>query len=417
MGWTAYDASVTPWSTSNARSRLLAWSIIGIVGWLGAIAIGAALWSAEPRSAGFDWELIVDAGRRVTAGLSPYDPDLLAGQAHLVAVDLFYSYPPPVAQAAAFVAGVPTLASLLALDGLAVIGAALVAAILARARPDLRGLDVVLPTVAVLPLLFPVTVALIFGNVDVLYPLVYGTLLLSAVGAGSGRVTTVAGGIALAVAAMAKIHPGGIALWLLVRGSRERRNRMEPRSWVVLLVALAAGLVILVTSLLVGGGGPWQDYLRVIGVAADADVVVRANIGPAAQVALAAGLDADAARGLYFVTLSAALGVTIAAAWRIADTMLSLAIGATASLILLPITWFHYPSALIPFAVAAIIRSAGGARPSRVIVLVFLAGLVASLTIVLPVAVWIAVGLVIAAVAESRPAAQPTPSGLPVATA
>ncbi|HEY4632930.1 MAG TPA: glycosyltransferase family 87 protein [Candidatus Limnocylindrales bacterium] len=396
---------MTAGAIANARFRVLLWSIVGAVAWLGALAIGATLWQADPRAAGFDWELVVEAGRRVSAGLSPYDPALLAGTADLAALDLFYSYPPPVAQAAALLAGVPSLVSLLVLDGVAVLGVALVTATLARGRPGLRPTEVALSTVAILPLLFPVTVALVFGNVDVLYPLVYGAVLLGSVAAGSGPVTAIAGGIALALATVAKIHPGGIGAWLLVRGLRERREGSTPRSWAILTSAIATGLIVVVASLFVGGVGPWMDYLRVIGAVSGADVIVRSNIGPAAQLALVAGLDATAARAVYVATVAAGLFVTAWAAWRVRDVVLSLAIGSVASLILLPITWYHYPPALLPFAVAAILRS-GAPVSGRVVALVFAAGVVASLAIALPVAVWAAVALVIAAVAISDPGRQ-----------
>jgi hypothetical protein len=397
---------------AERRARITAWAVIGVIGWVGAVLVGAVLWNAEPRAAGFDWQLIVDAGARVAAGTSPYDPALLTGAPGLEAVDLFYSYPPPVAQAVALVSGVPLLVSLLALDALAVAGAAAVAGALARGRPGLRVADVVVPVVAVLPLLFPVTIALVFGNIDVLYPLVYGAVLIAAT-SGRGMASAAMGGMTLAVATVAKIQPVGLGLWLLVRGIHERRHRQPRRAWSVLAWAVGSGLLILVASIAMGGLGPWRDYATVLSTASTADVVVRANIGPAAQAALLLGLDESVARGLYVALAAGALVVTIAVAWYVDDALTSLAVAATASLVLLPVTWYHYPPALIPFALAAVLRGRGTDRDVLTLALVALAGIVASLAIALPVLVWVSVGLVLAAVAVGRPSPQPTGSPAP----
>jgi hypothetical protein len=399
---------VTVRPLADARFRGLLLVVVGVIAWLGVLVVGWSLWNAVPRAAGFDWELIVEAGRRVADGFSPYDPALLAGPTDLAAIDLFYSYPPPVAQAVSLIAGAPSLASLLALDGLAVLGAVLVAVGLARASRGRRARDVVVPVIAILPLLFPFTVALVFGNVDVLYPFVYGAVLIAATSPGRGLPAAAAGGAALGVATVAKIHPAGLGLWLLVRGARERRAGTPLRAWAILGVAIATGVVITVASLVAGGVGPWLDYGRVIGVAAGADVAVRANIAPAAQVAMLAGLDPGAARLLYGAVLAGALAITVLAAWSVGDTLLALAIGGTMSLVLLPITWYHYPSVLIPFAIAALGRSTDTPRWRQTALLVAGSGLVTIVAVALPVLVWLAVVLVLVAVAASRPGSQPT---------
>jgi hypothetical protein len=401
VGPSAYDDQVTARSLADHRFRLVVWSIVGIIGWLGVVALGAALWQTEPRAAGFDWELVLEAGRRVAAGSSPYDPAILAGPTDLEAVDLFYSYPPPLAQAVAPVAGAPSVVSFLVLDLVALVGLAGVVLLLVRARPELRAIDVVLPALALLPLVFPVSIALVFGNVDVLYPLVYGSVLLGAIAIGTGRVSAIAGGAAVAAATIAKIHPGGLGLWLLVRGWRERRLGWPTRSWLMLATAVVTSLAIVSVSVLVGGIGPWQDYARVVGVVSGADVVVWPNIAPAAQVALLLGLDAGVARALYVAVLVSSLLIIGWAAGRVEDTVFSLAIGSAASLVLLPIAWYHYPPALIPFALAAIVRARGTRQADSVVVLVGIAGLVASAAILWPFTVWFAVALVLIAIAIS----------------
>jgi hypothetical protein len=130
-------------------------------------------------------------------------------------------------------------------------------------------------------------------------------------------------------------------------------------------------------------------------------VVVRANIAPAAQIALLTSADPASAQLLYVAVLTGALLITAAAAWTVGDGLLSLSIAATASLVLLPVAWYHYPPALIPFAIAAVVRATGTPRASIVSVLVTTAAVVASAAAALPVAVWLAVALVLAAVALS----------------
>jgi hypothetical protein len=85
------------------------------------------------------------------------------------------------------------------------------------------------------------------------------------------------------------------------------------------------------------------------------------------------------------------------------DPVGSLAVAATASLVVLPVTWYHYPTALLPFAAAAVFRSLGSAVTGRVVGLVVAAAAAAALSILAVVTVWLAVGLVLVAVRLSAP--------------
>ncbi|HXG39547.1 MAG TPA: hypothetical protein VNJ28_01260, partial [Candidatus Limnocylindrales bacterium] len=162
----------------DARFRLLAWLVVGGAGWLLLAGLAVAMLSETPPTAGFDLALVLEAGRRVAAGGSPYDPALAAGSAALEAADLFHTYPPPVAQAASIASAVPLPVALGALWVAAVGGLAGVAAALARRlEPSMPPLDVVVPVVALAPYVFPFSVALLFGNLDALYPLAFGLLL------------------------------------------------------------------------------------------------------------------------------------------------------------------------------------------------------------------------------------------------
>ena len=267
-----------------ARSVALgALVIVGIVGWLGLLWIGATLYAATPPKAGFDLELLLGAGRDVAAGRSPYDPALVAGTAP-VAESLFYSYPPVVAQLMAAFAALPSPVMLVAWDAAAVVGLAAVAVALARRfAPDLPSRSVALPVVALAPLCFPFAIGLLFGNLDVFFPLLYGAMLL-AVAPGTTPAVQGAGGVALATAAIAKLHPATLGVWFGVRGLGGDRP-----SGRVFLVALGIGLAVLVASVLIGGVSAWSDYVAVVRAGSSADLVDPRNAGPAAQLALLLG--------------------------------------------------------------------------------------------------------------------------------
>jgi hypothetical protein len=370
------------------------WITLAAAGWAGVAILAYQLASSVPPRAGFDLELLLVAGRRVAAGLPPYDPAAIAGT--LAAEDLFYSYPPPLAQALSLAAPLPMPLALLLLAIGSVAGLALVTRLLAwRLAPDRAAVDVVLPAVALAPLVFPYAVAILFGNLDATFPLVYGLLLVAALD--RTLRTAWAGGAALAIAAIAKLHPASMWLWFAARPDRAARR--------VAGATVVVGLGIVGVSLLVGGVGPWSDYLGVLRAGAGADLVDRRNVGPAAQLTLLLGQSGEFARLAQAVVSIGAVVVTVVVARVRRDPVESLAWAATASLVTLPVTWFHYPVALIPFGIAAAVRTDGTRFERPVLTWLFAAGAVAALAIVLPVTVWIAVAFVMRAVVVSARAA------------
>ena len=126
------------------------------------------------------------------------------------------------------------------------------------------------------------------------------------------------------------------------------------------------------------------------------------NIGPASQIALALGLSEAAARTIQAPITLAALATTVAAGRLLEDPVASFGVATIASLVVLPVTWFHYPVALLPVAIAAAARAEQAARPATVAALVA-AVVAAGLAIVAPVVVWIAAAFVMLAVHVSRP--------------
>jgi hypothetical protein len=378
----------------------VAWGVVGLVGvigWAALVALASRMLATQPPTAGFDLELLLEAGRRIAAGQSPYDPAIVSG-AVVQAESLFYSYPPPVAQVMRLFAGLPTGAVLLAWGAAATAATAAVAVVVTR-RLGWNGsaAAVALPTVAVLPFVFPFAIALLFGNLDAWFPAVYGVLLLGALlpsGASAG-----AAGVALATATVSKLHPASLGVWFVLRGSAERR---------VAAVALIAALVIVALSIAAGGLDPWRDYLAVVATGSRADLLDGRNVGPAVQLALLTGASEGAVRVIQVAVSFGALALTAWAALRRSDPVESLALAAVASLVTLPVTWFHYPVALIPFGVAAVVRGRGGSAVTRRRTGLLVAAAVAVSIVAIGFAplVWLAVALVVVAVRLSRPMAE-----------
>ena len=156
--------------------------VAGVVAWAGIAWIGWTLWQSDPPKAGFDLALLLEGARHVLAGQSPYDPAMLAG-ASPDAVELFYSYPPPVAQAMTLVSWLPDGVVLVLWAVGATLGFGLVAARLAvnAGRP---ALPMAVRAIAIAPLVLPFAIAVLFGNLDAWYPLAYRP----AAARGAGRV-------------------------------------------------------------------------------------------------------------------------------------------------------------------------------------------------------------------------------------
>jgi len=371
--------------------------LLAILGWGGLAWLALLRLADRPPTAGFDLALLLEGGQRVASGASPYDPAMLAG-ASPSAEDLFYSYPPPVAQAASLIAGVPLGVALAAWALVAAGGLALVAWLLARRGRSADPTIALLATMALAPFLFPFAIAVLFGNLDAAYPLLYGAVLL-AVLPGSGRGAGVAAGVAVALASLAKLHPAVIGLWLLVRAIAPHAERSIAR------VAVVAALVTVATvvwgSLATFGIDPWTEYGSVIRAGAGADVVDPRNLAPVSLLGQLVAMDAGSLRGVQLAVTAVAAALALAAAWRIADPVASFTVATVASLVVLPVTWYHYPVALIPSAMALVLLRPP-ARPW-----VAAAALVGTLAVGwLPVTL-LGVGLLM--VALTRPAAPPVP--------
>ncbi len=272
----------------------------------------------------------------------------------------------------------------------------------ARLGPAALSPDTALLTLAAAPYFFPFAIALLFGNVDAWFPLLFGAvaLTLAAGRAVPSRVTSIAGGAALAIAAVVKLHPATVVVWLAAR--RLAISGVRRPGAIVIGAAIATGAAIVAVSFVVGGVGPWREYLDYLRLGGNADLASRVNIGPASQLALLAG-DPSLARPLAVVFAVIAVAATVAAARLVRDHLESLGWAIVASLVVLPVTWYQYPVALIPVALAAWTRSRGTPRGRRVTSALVAAHVVGDAAILLPVALWLAVALLFVAVRWSRP--------------
>jgi len=374
---------------ARLRRSFLPWVVAGVIAWAGVAWIGWALWNQDPPRAGFDLALLLDGARALDAGQSPYDPAMLAGGSPS-ATELFYSYPPPVAQAMRLVAWLPD-GVVFVLWGIgATLGLGHVGGEIARRDGHGEPGSTLIGTKAILgaPLFLPFAVAVLFGNLDAWYPLLFGGLVLATFPT-SGRWTWLAAGAAVAIVSIAKLHPAVLGLWILVRVFADRDG-----PWRTVLAAMVVtGLAILGASLVLGGVQPWLDYVAVVQAGAGAELVDARNIGPVSLLGQATALDDEALRVVQIGVSLAAAVVAALAAWRVRDPIASLGLAVTASLVVLPVTWYHYPVALVPIGLALAITKAS-TRPW-----VAAAIALAAVALTFGPVLWVAIAVLLAATA------------------
>lgn len=389
--------------------------ILAGLGWANVAILGTGLMARRPPAAGFDLELVLNASRRVAAGLPLYQP------AESVR-DLFYAYPPFVAQAMTPIGGLPTWVVLTGQIVGAVLGLVLISALMARhplgrsAQSPVSPLDAVIVTMAVAPFFFPLVVSLLFGNLDAWFPLLLGAAILALPGTTHRRapVMAVAGGVAIGLATAAKISPVLILFWVVARAlaAPSAPSAGPARRQLVWIAAgaVVAGAAIGLVSLLEFGIGPWGEYVGYFRQAGALDPTTWVNIGPASLVSLLTGNQSLAQPAGVLVALAAVVAV-LAAARHIHDDLQSVTVAIVASMVFLPVTWYHYPVALIPSALAIWMRSRGTARSRQISLALVAAWVLADVSIVLPVGLWLAVGVFLWAVSVSTPEV-PTRAGL-----
>jgi hypothetical protein len=229
-----------------------------------------------------------------------------------------YLYPPPLA-----VALTPLARSSFG-DG-AIIWYALHVACLAAScalmpvRPPIR-----LATFGIAALTFAVLRDLTMGNVSVL-------LLLPLV-AGWRWLDRPAGSVALAVAASVRVSYGAFLVWMLLR------RAWRSAAWMVL-----AGIVLILVTLPFVGFDGYRDYLATIRNLSDTTGVLRNS--DLASAALALGVPKELAGLALLPGFLAAAAAIVLSVRR--DTEIGYMVTLSASLLVPPLLWDHYLSALL----------------------------------------------------------------------
>ena len=343
---------------SPARRRFT-WAVVAAFGWAGLIWLAVQMFNATPRTAAFDLELLLQAGRDVAAGRSPYDPAMVAGGVPGRGRPLL------LLPAAGRAGDQPVRGSAVGCDVRRASGSSpspawrAAAAIVSRSidpggrsprRRSDAGHRAALPAVRDRPAVRQPRRAV------------------------SVRVRARARGGCRPVAAVERRRRRRASAWPRWRSST--RPASGRGSWAascanakgasgralrVILAAVATVGAVLVLSLLAGGADLWRDYVPVAGAASNARLLDPRNAGPAAQLAMLLGGDEGARAGPPPAGRVRGLVASLWAGWAVKDRLSGIAVAAIASLVLLPVTWYHYPTALIPFAIAAVVRARGSA--------------------------------------------------------
>jgi alpha-1,2-mannosyltransferase len=294
---------------------VLAYRVVQFIGWT-----GAEQW-------GYDFSFYWVAASNLLHGLPIYSPEQLAGP-YVPQAQPGFLYPPPVG---AFFA---VFALLFPDDPLAAnwlwaaIGAAiLVASVLRLAAVERladrypllagRGRWWLVAAAFAFP---PVVDELVVGNVHLL---LLGILTLAWLGLRSGGRDDILGGAAIGVAAVVKVFPGLLVVWLLLR------RRLVAAGWAV-VGAVAFTVVALPTT----GIEPWRQYPTVL-----------ANLSstPEAVDALAPTMWLTPVLGFTIARVAVTLvGLGILVAVRRSDLRLSFAVAVVVAVLATPAMYASY---------------------------------------------------------------------------
>ena len=225
------------------------------VAWLAALVLLGWAPALEPgarRRAGFDLTLLLEAARACWPARARTTPRCWPGVAGRPP-SLFYSYPPPVAQAMTLVAWLPNGVALV-LWGLGATAGLAFAASSDRDRRSSGGRWIALRAVTVAPLVLAFAVAMLFGNLDAWYSAGLRSAWSSRCCSGRPRRTRWRQpGSPWRSLAIAKLAPGVVCLAVDrcagVRGARRARRRACSAA------AVVTGRRDLLASLAVGGTG------------------------------------------------------------------------------------------------------------------------------------------------------------------
>jgi hypothetical protein len=314
-----------------------------------------ALARTPGQAPGGDWSDYRTAALRLLDHRSPYADAMFVGPVPAQGTDR-YRYPPLLAQVVVPLATPPPGLGLAAwsavLVGLVLLGTWL--AVLAAGTG--AGPSSLAWTAAGVAWFLPTVATLWTGNASATFAVAVGAALFAERRAATGRASSGAA-VAIAFTALSRLAP-----FALLPATLRRGGRLAMVS-VVALGALAAVSVLLAPS-------AWRDYLTVLpnllagnaqfsnNLAPDA-VVVGSGAPPAVGVAVR-GASLVAGGALIVASYRIAAPHRIAArgaAWPAAVTA-----GVIAGLLIPPVLWYHYLTALLPVAAFAWLRGGQRAR-------------------------------------------------------
>ena len=317
---------------SSARFRVVVAALLLIVG--GLVLGSTMLRQASDPTGQFaiDFADYHQAAARISAGGSPYAPEMLLGPVPAQGVDR-YRYPPPLAQLLVPLAGLPLATAAwiwMALQALAVLAAVWIAGTVGGAA---RSAERLLWSAVAGIWFLPVFDTLWKGNVS-------GFVAL-------GVVLVVLGGAAATVGSVAGVALKLVPVTLLPAAFLPATRR----SWII----GALGAVALVAVSVAISPRAWQDYAVVLPnlLAGSADYAT--NLAPdsvASHLGLADGL-AGVVRIGSLVGAGAALVLSAVLARRPGGIPAAVVLGTVAMLLLPDAVWYHYLAVLLPLAALA----------------------------------------------------------------
>jgi hypothetical protein len=314
--------------------------------------IVAALASTPGQAAGGDWNDYRTAALRLLDGRTPYADPMLQGPVPAQGVDR-YRYPPLLAQV------VLPLAVLPPAIGVGVWSALMVALVvlgtwLAVAAAGIAASPAALAwTAAGVAWFMPTVETFWTGNASATVAVAVGAALFAARPASAIDRREIGAGVAIGFAVVTRLLP-----FALVPAALARRGRLATMSVVVIVVLVALSVAFAPFA--------WRDYLTVLPNLVAGSARFENNLAPDAVVVLLGAPEAVgfAVRG---VALVAGVGLVLASyrlARREAAWPAAVAAGVVAALLIPPVLWFHYLTALVPLAAFAWLRGGQRARLS-----------------------------------------------------
>lgn len=318
-----------------------------------AAALSIALAGQPGSRFGGDWMDYRAASQRLAAGQSPYAADMLATPVPAQGADR-YRYPPLLAQLVLPVAVLPETVGLLAWSAI-LMASLFLGTWIAVSAAGIGPSPAALAWTAAGTLWFMPTLATVWtGNASATLAVATGAALFVGARPGVTDRAAVADAVVFAIAAVGRLSPFALIPAMLRRGGRV---------WMASLMAVAG----LIGASLLLAPFAWRDYATVLPNILKGDTQYANNLAPDV---VAVGLGATPAvaalmRGIGLLIAVLLLVVSYRLAARDAAWPAAVSAAVVAALLIPPVLWYHYLTALLPLAAFAWLR---GGRQARILV-------------------------------------------------